>query len=240
MVAEGQQDGQQASTLRRALEAVGGTVGALILFLQFRGVDVNPWLAFAALALVFWSIADPIWTSQRTRRLRTPLKIVVTTLLLGLCVFAWKVTEHTGATDMPVQSAQQSRQGHKYSSTQVIQWSDEPGNYTDSGNLDNVATLVVVGTPSIEAVELLLPADAPRQTDFKPGDMKPGGPPVVTSQTVFSGGLRFTFGPNGPNRSHIVAVASRRFLVTLLAVKSAPTPSGDTVVLTYTFGISEQ
>lgn len=226
---------KEAGRGRPKLLAANGTwIDSAVLERRVSSILGNP-AAFAALTLVVLSVGGAVWSSQRTAGWRTSIKVLAIGVLLALSGLAWKVTDPTDPTET---QGQQPR--IKHSSTQVVQWSDEPGDYNQSVNLDNLAALVLVGTPSMEAVELLLPKEAPRQTDYKPGDMKPGGPPVVTSLTRFSGGTQFRFGADEGSRSHVVAVASRRFLVTLLSVKSATTASGDAALLTFTFGIAEQ
>jgi len=139
----------------------------------------------------------------------------------------------------------------KYSSSQVVQASDEPPSdgrdYNHTLNLDNIATLVLIRDDdapptylSLERVKMVMPLEALRRVDTPFEKKAPPGSLQITSTTLIPGGVMFIFERSGPNRTHIVVVGARRFRVMLLNVRSEPTSSKDTVLYTYAFGISEE
>jgi hypothetical protein len=158
------------------------------------------------------------------------------------------------ATVEPIQTTIPTDSFHlKYSSTQVVQRSNEPG-YKDELHLAEVATMFSCGGDR-DSIQMVLAASPPLTIDNpRPGDSykMPGGitvkgldklPPSISIEMrdvrVATGDKSFIFNRLKPSSmQHIVEVASRRFKVTLLGITDHSTKSK--ALLEYTFGISEE
>jgi hypothetical protein len=82
------------SGLRSYVTGLGGPLAALFLvFLGFRGVEVNALLAALFLLAFFFGTSDPIWNSQATKSWHWGWKVSLTALLAAACAGIWYWTE---------------------------------------------------------------------------------------------------------------------------------------------------
>ncbi len=150
----------------------------------------------------------------------------------------------------PSLSAEQSLR-LKYSSMQVIQISNEPGDYNETLNLDSAATMIHSGAASLDSIEMVLPASTPLTVDSpKAGHNYPvgGGGTVrfpaadtpgisIKSATMLDITGSFVF-DRFKSGTKIIEVGKRQFRVALMAVRDKST--GKHKLVEYTFGISEE
>ncbi len=142
----------------------------------------------------------------------------------------------------------------KYSSRQVVEIANAPGNHNDTLNLDNAATLVELGPCDHNTIHMILtdasPLTVERPQANVPYQTRPGvwtEFPAAGSDGIDIEGFRsidatgakeYVFTRWGAGRSHVVVVGTRKFRVSLDAVNDRSTPGHKRVE--YAFGISEE
>ena len=138
----------------------------------------------------------------------------------------------------------------KYSSQQIVEVSNVPGNHNETLNLDNVATMVHVDEASRDVIAMLLlkeppvTIEKPRQEEkYKTGDgttvqFPAAGTPGIQigPATIISPGQKYVF-DRFSSSAHVVEVRTRRFRVTLQSITDKS--SKKQMLISYTFGISE-
>ena len=113
-----------------------------------------------------------------------------------------------------------------YSSTQIVEISSSPGDYNETLNLDNVATMRQAEEATHDIIGMALLIDSPSVTIDKP-----------KGNTGSSLGKKYVFSRLGVS-AHTIDVGSRHFRVSLQAIRDKS--KGKQRLLVYTFGISEQ
>jgi hypothetical protein len=139
----------------------------------------------------------------------------------------------------------------KYSSAQTVEISSAPGNYNESLNLDNVATMIQVDEASHDAIGMALLASPPLRVDKPTAEARymdgggfavqfPGaGTPGMRIEGVTISGLgtKYLF-DRFRSSTHIVRIGIRRFRVSLQSIRDKS--SRNNKLIAYTFGISEE
>jgi hypothetical protein len=140
---------------------------------------------------------------------------------------------------------------HKFSSTKVIEVSNEPG-HDDTLNLDNIALMVQRGEADLEQVRLVLTVAAPlnidtpssskqypsepsRSTEFPAA----GNPGIEIAAASSTAGPSFVF-HRWKMPMHVISAGQRKFDVRLLEVRDRSEKGRERQLIAYTFGISEQ
>lgn len=142
----------------------------------------------------------------------------------------------------------------KYSSRQIVEVSNAPGNYNDTLNLDNAGTMVEVGPSDHNTIHMILTDATPLTIERPQADVRyqagrgvssyfpAAGSPWIDIRDARSidatGSKEYIFTRFGAGRSHLVAVRMRKFRVSLDAVNDRSKPGH--MLIEYVFGISEE
>ena len=232
------------------LIAVFGTISALVLE---RGVSGAPGWAWRLAAIVTITVgavivvlSEPAYSRLVNYRhfpfSSTLIVSCVSAVLLGA---AWLFLI---AGWWPESSEPSIRS--KYSSQQIVEISSAPGNYNETLNLDNVATMIHVDEASRDVIAMLLLKEPPvtiekprREEKYKTSDGLTVQFPSageswieVGPATLIGPGQKYVF-DRFSSSAHVVEVRTRRFRVTLQSITDKS--SKKQMLISYTFGISE-
>jgi hypothetical protein len=181
------------------------------------------------IALISVSYQHLLRATRSPQQQRRRRRLLVTYLFVGLSVAfsIWRTVEHQWPKQPPTPNTIRV----KYSSTQTVQISNEPGEYISSLNLDNVGALVYIGGPNdLNAIRLGLATGVPKTVD------RPGG--KARGLTVIPYSREFVF-HRTQSPAHTIEIGDRRFRVALLWITDKSTPTHP-LFMEYRFGINEE
>jgi hypothetical protein len=78
-----------STPLENIVHGLGGLLAVVVVFLGFRGIQVNAYLALLFLALIFGALTHWLWRLE----VNLPLKIIGTLVISVGCTVAWFMTE---------------------------------------------------------------------------------------------------------------------------------------------------
>jgi hypothetical protein len=238
-------------SIRSIVHGLGGFGAVFVIFLGFRGIEVNAYLALLCLTLICAAVTDWLWHLNGN----IPSKIVGSVMVLVGCAVVWFSTE-SPPSDRLIRTPFHAPKVavHAISLGGVCpMWCQDEIDLDGTGILFPIEVgrgFVVMGfsdTPTImlkdpKPGKVPLPKAMPRPKNapnlsIDSFEIPPG---VKGTLKIRSPQEKFRF-EIANNRSHLVRAADRSFLVTLRGtVGEEPASDGQHTIFTYGFSVAEQ